>query len=127
MPAPKKNPLTNLIKKGAKKAVVKVKPKPKAPTDKATKRGLKAANAKLSKGNATRQYNKDKVDMVMKSNPKFSREEAELWSTHPGYASLKSNARLREGKWSTEKQQKRYQKSEIKDFRNTKIVNKKTK
>lgn len=28
MPAPKKNPLTNLIKKGAKKAVVKVKPKP---------------------------------------------------------------------------------------------------
>ena len=44
MPAPKKNPLTNLIKKGAKKAVVKVKPKPKAPTDAATKRGLKAAN-----------------------------------------------------------------------------------
>ena len=29
MPAPKKNPLTNLIKKGAKKAVVKVKPKTK--------------------------------------------------------------------------------------------------
>lgn len=28
MPAPKKNPLTNLIKKSAKKAVVKVKPKP---------------------------------------------------------------------------------------------------
>lgn len=28
MPAPKKNPLTNLIKKGAKKAVVKIKPKP---------------------------------------------------------------------------------------------------
>lgn len=28
MPAPKKNPLTNLIKKGAKRAVVKVKPKP---------------------------------------------------------------------------------------------------
>lgn len=28
MPAPKKNPLTKLIKKGAKKAVVKVKPKP---------------------------------------------------------------------------------------------------
>lgn len=28
MPAPKKNPLTNLIKKGVKKAVVKVKPKP---------------------------------------------------------------------------------------------------
>jgi len=28
MPTPKKNPLTKLIKKGAKKAVVKVKPKP---------------------------------------------------------------------------------------------------
>lgn len=127
MPAPKKNPLTNLIKKGAKKAVVKVKPKPKAPTDKATKRGLKAANAKLSKGNAKRAYDKDKVDMIMEYNPRDTKSEAMAWAKHPGHASQKSNARLQKGKWSSEKQIKRYQKKEIKDFRNTKIVNKKTK
>jgi len=152
MPAPKKNPLTKLIKKGAKKikmapgkraamdeaffyattkskgakkAVVKVKPKPKAPTDAATKRGLKAANAKLSKGNAKRMYDKDKVEMIMEYNPKDSYSDAVAWSSHPGYASQKSNARLQKGKWSSEKQIARYQKKEIKDFRKTKKVNKK--
>ena len=62
MPAPKKNPLTNLIKKGAKKAVVKVKPKPNlkaepksnvkkvaGKTKTAPKTGLENRGAKLTK------------------------------------------------------------------------------
>jgi len=81
-------------------------------------RGLKAANAKLSKGNAKREYHKDKIDMIMKSNPKDTKADAERWAPHPGHASQKSNARLTEkNKWSSEKQIARYQKKEIKTFR----------
>ena len=87
---------------------------------KANSRGLKAANKKLSKGNAKREYEKDKIEMIMKYNPKDTKADAERWSSHPGYASQKSNARLQKGKWSSEKQIARYQKSEIKDFRKPK-------
>jgi aspartate 1-decarboxylase len=81
-------------------------------------RGLKAANAKLSKGNAKREYNKDKINMIMKYNPKDTKADAERWASHPGYASQKSNARLtKKDKWSSEKQIARYQKKEIKTFR----------
>lgn len=84
---------------------------------KANARGLKAARGKLSKGNAKREYNKDKIEMIMKYNPGDSKADAIRWSSHPGHASQKSNARLQKGKWSSEKQIARYQKSEIKDFR----------
>ena len=81
---------------------------------KANARALKAANAKVSKGNATRQYFKDKIDMVQKSNPKMSRWEAAEWAGHPGYASQKSNQRLQAGKWPSDKQIKKWQDKEIK-------------
>jgi hypothetical protein len=87
---------------------------------KANARGLKAASGKLSKGNAAREYAKDKVNMIMKSNPGDTKADAERWAPHPGHASQKSNARLQKGKWSSEKQIARYQKSEIKDFRKPK-------
>ncbi len=80
-------------------------------------RGLKAANAKLSKGNAKREYDKDKVNMVQKANPSMSKSEALLWSRHPGYASQKSNTRTVQGKSTSDKQIAKYQKKEIKTFR----------
>ena len=36
------------------------------------------------------------------------------WSKHPGYASAKSNARIQQGKWSSDKQIARYQRQEAK-------------
>lgn len=87
---------------------------------KANAKALKAANGKLSKGNAKRAYDKDKVEMIMKYNPKDTKADAERWAPHPGYASQKSNTRLQKGKWSSEKQIARYQKAEIKDFRKPK-------
>ena len=80
-------------------------------------RGLKAANAKLSKGNAKREYDKDKVNMVQKANPSMSKSEASLWSRHPGYASQKSNARTVQGKSTSDKQIAKYQKKEINTLR----------
>jgi hypothetical protein len=65
-------------------------------------------------------YDKDKVEMIMKANPKDSAKDASMWAKHPGYASQKSNARLQKGKDSSKKQIARYQKSEIKDFRKPK-------
>ena len=136
---PKKNPVTKIIGVGV-KAAAKVsasaaqkkiyKEKVTTPAKKvvqaakteakANARGLKAARGKLSKGNAKREYDKDKIEMIMKYNPGDSKADAIRWSSHPGHASQKSNARLQKGKWSSEKQIARYQKSEIKDFRKPK-------
>ena len=87
---------------------------------KANARGLKAAQGKLSKGNAKRMYDKDKIEMIMKYNPGDSKADAIRWSSHPGHASQKSNARLQKGKWTSEKKIAKYQKAEIKDFRKPK-------
>jgi len=86
-------------------------------TAKGNARGMKAATAKLSKGNAAREYQKDKIDMIKTANPKMSSQDVFAYSSHPGYASQKSNERIRQGKDSSPKQIARYQKSEIKDFR----------
>jgi hypothetical protein len=112
MPAPKKSVVGKIAKKVIKKVI-----KGDTPA-KANARGLKAANAKLSKGNAKRNYDKDKIDMIDKANPNSA--GSSQWASHPGYASQKSNDRLQKGKWSSEKQIARYQKKEIKDFRKPK-------
>jgi hypothetical protein len=112
MPAPKKSVVGKIAKKVIKKVI-----KSDTPA-KANARGLKAANAKLSKGNAKRNYDKDKIDMIDKANPNLA--GSSQWASHPGYASQKSNDRLQKGKWSSEKQIARYQKKEIKDFRKPK-------
>jgi hypothetical protein len=112
MPAPKKNVAGNIAKKIVKKVI-----KGDTPA-KANARGLKAATGKLSKGNAKRGYEKDKINMIVEANPNFNSTAS--WADHPGYASQKSNDRLQRGKWSSEKQIARYQKKEIKDFRKPK-------
>ena len=43
---------------------------------------------------------KDRLNMVSKSNPKMDGLEVRAWSKHPGYASSLSSARLQKGKWS---------------------------
>ena len=47
-------------------------------------------------------------------NKKDMAEKVGEWSRHPGYASAKSNARIQQGKWSSDKQVARYQRQEAK-------------
>ena len=56
----------------------------------------------------------DTINFMMKAN-KESRAKSEVWATHPGAASFKSNQRLvKKDKWSSPKQIARYQKKEAK-------------
>ena len=85
---PKKNIITKIVGAGA-KAAIKAAKKP-------------AATKKL-------------VAKEIAENKKWAAETYGDLATHPGAASWKSNQRLtKQGKWSTPKQIKRYQKQEAK-------------
>ena len=77
MPAPKKNPLTNLIKKGAKKAVTKVKPKPN--TKAMPKSNVRVKPAAKTKGNPFNPV-KDEV-YTLDSSARRNAREPGLWGT----------------------------------------------
>jgi hypothetical protein len=58
----------------------------------------------------------DRAEQMLKLNKDIkTKKDAEIWATHPGAASFKSNQRLvKEGKWSSPKQIARYQRQEAK-------------
>lgn len=95
-------------------------------------KGISKRAAKVKKQVAANKT--DRAEQMLKLNKDIkTKKDAEIWATHPGAASFKSNQRLvKKGKWSSPKQIARYQRQEAKqeikaNARGLKAANKPTK
>jgi hypothetical protein len=77
-------------------------------------KGISKGAAKVKKQVAANKI--DRAEQMLKLNKDIkTKKDAEIWATHPGAASFKSNQRLvKKGKWSSPKQIARYQRQEAK-------------